>query len=113
MIRNRGVAGAIAVVAALACLTLPTRAQDFGERSMKPSVPVENRPKVDEKAYKAALEKIPSPARNTIRGGPRGRPRGRNPQGRRTRSGRYHDGGRSVLPAQAVIRSLAMTRRIS
>jgi hypothetical protein len=61
MIRNRGVAGAIAVVAALACLTLPTRAQDFGERSMKPSVPVENRPKVDEKAYKAALEKIPVP----------------------------------------------------
>ena len=61
MIRNRGVAGAIAVVAALACLTLPTRAQDFGERSMKPSVPVENRPRVDEKAYKAALEKIPVP----------------------------------------------------
>jgi hypothetical protein len=63
MIRNRSAAATIAVVvASSACLTVPTRAQNFGERSMKPSFPVENRPKVDEKAYKAALEKIPVPS---------------------------------------------------
>jgi hypothetical protein len=36
-------------------------AQDFGVRSMKPSFPEQKKPKIDEKAYKAALEKIPTP----------------------------------------------------
>jgi hypothetical protein len=62
MIRSRGSAGTVAIVAAaLAWSAGPTRAQDFGERSLRPSFPVESRPKVDEKAYKAALEKIPVP----------------------------------------------------
>jgi hypothetical protein len=41
---------------------LPAQAQDFGERSHKPPrFPVENHPRVSEKDYKAALEKIPTP----------------------------------------------------
>ena len=49
-------------VAVLVPMTFPAVAQDFGENSMKQSgPPVENHPKVDEKAYKAALEKIPMP----------------------------------------------------
>ena len=62
MIRRARALRTLAVAAAaMSQLNLPSRAQDFGERSMKPSFPVENRPKVDEKAYKAALEKIPTP----------------------------------------------------
>jgi hypothetical protein len=50
----------MAVVALLA-ITAPASAQGFGEHNVKPSAyPVENRPKVDEKAYKAALERIPA-----------------------------------------------------
>ena len=51
-------------VAAAAILPLghSSHAQDFGVRSKKPSAyPVENRPKIDEKAYKAALDRIPEP----------------------------------------------------
>ncbi len=62
MIRRGRVLKSLAVAtAAIASLNAASRAQDFGVRSMKPSFPVENRPKVDEKAYKAALEKIPAP----------------------------------------------------
>lgn len=45
-----------------AALLVPGHAQDFGERSHKPQFPVENHPRVSEKDYKAALEKIPTPA---------------------------------------------------
>jgi hypothetical protein len=63
MIRRRRALRTLAIAAtAVSPLGQTSRAQDFGERSMKPSFPVENRPKVDEKAYKAALEKIPAPA---------------------------------------------------
>jgi hypothetical protein len=50
-------------LAALASLMPPTLAQDFGEHTYnnKPTFPVDTRPKVDERAYKAALEKIPAP----------------------------------------------------
>jgi len=62
MIRSARALRALTVAAAaMSPLGLPLHAQDFGERSMKPSFPVENRPKVDEKAYKAALQKIPTP----------------------------------------------------
>jgi hypothetical protein len=45
--------------------TFPALAQDFGEHSMKQQgPPLENYPKMDEKAYKAALEKIPPPSQN-------------------------------------------------
>ena len=49
------------VLAASAGLILPAQAQDFGERSHKPQFPVENHPRVSEKDYKAALERIPTP----------------------------------------------------
>ena len=56
MIRRTRALRTLAVAAAtMSQLGLPSHAQDFGERSMKSSFPVENRPKVDEKAYKAAL----------------------------------------------------------
>jgi len=42
-------------------LILPAHGQDFGERSHKPQFPVESHPRVSEKDYKAALEKIPTP----------------------------------------------------
>ena len=49
-------------LAASAALTLPAKAQNFGEHSNKPpQFPVENHPRVSEKDYKAALEKIPTP----------------------------------------------------
>jgi hypothetical protein len=49
-------------LAASAALILPAQAQDFGEHSHKPpQFPVENHPRVSDKDYKAALEKIPTP----------------------------------------------------
>jgi len=48
-------------LAVSAASILPAQAQDFGERSHKPQFPVENHPRVSEKDYKAALEKIPTP----------------------------------------------------
>jgi hypothetical protein len=44
-------------------LTVPAYPQGFGKRGGGPGsgYPVENHPKVDEKAYKAALERIPTP----------------------------------------------------
>ena len=54
--------GAFIALAASAALVLPAAAQDFGEHSHKPpQFPVENHPRVSEKDYKAALEKIPTP----------------------------------------------------
>jgi hypothetical protein len=60
MIRRTRALKALAV-AATAMPPFAVHAQDFGERSMKPQFPVENHPKVDEKAYKAALGRIPTP----------------------------------------------------
>ena len=53
----------IVVVTVILSLTLPAYPQGFGKRSGGPGsgYPVENHPKVDEKAYKAALERIPTP----------------------------------------------------
>jgi hypothetical protein len=59
--RQRALRTLAAAAAASSLLTSQSRAQDFGEHSRKPSFPAENRPKVDEKTYRAALEKIPTP----------------------------------------------------
>ncbi len=59
--RQRALKTLVVAAAASSLLTGQSRAQNFGEHSRKPSFPVENRPKVDEKAYQAALEKIPTP----------------------------------------------------
>jgi hypothetical protein len=54
--------GLLLGIAAVLGLVLPAQAQDFGEHSHKPpQFPVENHPRVSEKDYKAALEKIPTP----------------------------------------------------
>jgi hypothetical protein len=54
-------AGVCGLLASL-LLAFPGSAQDFMERSHKQQGPQpEVKPKVDEKAYKAALEKIPAP----------------------------------------------------
>ena len=44
---------------AVALLIAPAHAQGFGKKSPGSGPPVENHPKVDEKAYKAALDRIP------------------------------------------------------
>ena len=52
----------VVIMAGLASSVISATAQDFMERSHKQQGPQpEVRPKVDEKAYKAALEKIPTP----------------------------------------------------
>jgi hypothetical protein len=53
----------IVVATVISSLTLPAYPQGFGKRNGPPSGGplIENRPKVDEKAYKAALDRIPTP----------------------------------------------------
>jgi hypothetical protein len=60
MIRRRR-ALRILVSAAAAMSACAARAQGFGRSRGNSGPPVENRPKVDEKAYKAALDRIPVP----------------------------------------------------
>jgi hypothetical protein len=54
----RALRGVIAALVA-AALIMPANAQDFHPKHGNSGPPVENHPKVDEKAYKAALDKIP------------------------------------------------------
>jgi hypothetical protein len=52
----------IVAAAAISSMTLPAYSQHFTKGSGgRDGPPVENHPKVDEKAYKAALERIPEP----------------------------------------------------
>jgi hypothetical protein len=49
-----------AAATTISCLTLPAHSQGFGKRGGAPSTPpVETHPKADEKAYRAALDRIP------------------------------------------------------
>jgi hypothetical protein len=63
MIRRKRALGTLALAATVISQFMrPAGAQDFGERSQRPSgPPTESHPKVDEKAYKAALDRIPTP----------------------------------------------------
>lgn len=49
------------IVAAAALLSLPAYSQGLGKKGGKSGAPAESRPKIDEKAYKAALDRIPTP----------------------------------------------------
>jgi hypothetical protein len=49
------------IVAATSLLSLPVYSQGFGKKGGKSGAPAESRPKIDEKAYKAALDRIPTP----------------------------------------------------
>jgi hypothetical protein len=51
----------IAAVAIICCVAVPAFSQGFSKMGKGSGPPVENHPKVDEKAYKAALERIPEP----------------------------------------------------
>jgi hypothetical protein len=52
----------IIAAAVMSSMTLPAYSQHFTKGSGgRSGPPVENHPKVDEKAYKAALERIPEP----------------------------------------------------
>ena len=54
-----GIALAVAVIASM--ITPPAYAQGLGKKGGRSGPPAENHPKVDEKAYKAALDRIPTP----------------------------------------------------
>jgi hypothetical protein len=57
-------AGMALVVAALgSMLAQPAYPQGLAKKSGRSGPPTESRPKVDEKAYKAALDRIPTPKR--------------------------------------------------
>jgi len=61
-LRWLAVAASTLIVVGLASSVTSALAQDFLERSHKQQGPqLETKPKPDEKAYKAALEKIPAP----------------------------------------------------
>lgn len=53
----------VVTAAVIAWLTVPTYPQGFGKREDGPGsgYPVESHPKADEKSYKAALDRIPTP----------------------------------------------------
>ena len=62
LLTYRGAAvAAVITVASSTSVVAPASAQGFGQHNVKPSAYPENHPKVDEKAYKAALERIPAP----------------------------------------------------
>ncbi len=51
---------AIGVAAIVSSLTIPDYSQSF-KKGVNPAPSGESKPKVDEKAYKAALDRIPTP----------------------------------------------------
>jgi hypothetical protein len=51
----------IVIAAVVSLLALPAYAQGLGKKGGRGGPPVENHPKIDEKAYKAALDRIPTP----------------------------------------------------
>ena len=61
--RNKAIRTLAAAATVVSSLTVPAYPQGFGKKGGGPGsgYPVENHPKVDEKAYKAALERIPTP----------------------------------------------------
>ena len=51
----------IVVAVILSLLALPAYSQGMGKKGGRGGPPAESKPKVDEKAYKAALDRIPTP----------------------------------------------------
>jgi hypothetical protein len=49
------------VAAIVSLLAVPAHAQGMGKKGGSHAPPAEARPKIDEKAYKAALDRIPTP----------------------------------------------------
>ena len=61
MMRPAKLAGWTLLIAAAALLASPACPQGIGRKGGNHGAPAENHPKVDEKAYKAALDRIPTP----------------------------------------------------
>lgn len=59
--RTKAVGMALAVASILSMLASSAYAQGMGRKGGRASAPAEKHPKVDEKAYKAALDRIPTP----------------------------------------------------
>jgi hypothetical protein len=56
------IVAAVGIIFAVAALvTSPARAQGIGKKGHHGAAPSETKPKVDDKAYKAALDRIPTP----------------------------------------------------
>jgi len=51
----------IVVAAIMSSLTLPAYSQGMGKKGSHAAPSTETKPKIDEKAYKAALDRIPTP----------------------------------------------------
>jgi len=58
---TRAVRTALAVLAIVSMLAPPAYPQGMGKKGGRSTPPTESHPKVDEKAYKAALDRIPTP----------------------------------------------------
>jgi hypothetical protein len=52
----------VAAAVAISCLAVPAHSQGFSKMRGASGPPVDTHPKVDEKAYKAALDRIPAPS---------------------------------------------------
>jgi hypothetical protein len=61
VLRGMKTTGLALVAMAVLLLAPPACPQGLGKKGGRGGPPVENRPKVDEKAYKAALDRIPTP----------------------------------------------------
>jgi hypothetical protein len=59
--RQRALRILVSAAVAMSASAFAAKAQGFGRSRGNSGPPVENRPKVDEKAYKAALDRIPVP----------------------------------------------------
>jgi hypothetical protein len=60
--RSRAAVKIVTLAVTLATfLAAPAHSQGFSKKAGQTAYPVENQPKVDEKAYKSALDRIPEP----------------------------------------------------
>ena len=57
----RAIKTSIVVAAIVSLASLPAYSQGMGKKGGSHAPPAEPRPRVDEKAYKAALDRIPTP----------------------------------------------------
>ncbi len=59
--RAKAIKISIVVAALVSLASLPAYSQGMGKKGGSHAAPAEGRPKIDEKAYKAALDRIPTP----------------------------------------------------
>jgi hypothetical protein len=59
--RTKAVKIPIVLATTISLAALPAYAQGFGKKGGRGGAPTESHPKIDDKAYKAALDRIPTP----------------------------------------------------